>query len=78
MIVEYYKRLLVVSVTRVPWNSEEVEEIEEYFKDFLDPDCQKKCPRMKDYIYAISVSKVKACWQNAIGKRWRKRSTAWW
>lgn len=44
-------------VTRVPWTKKEIEEIENYFEDYLDLKTKKSCPGQKDCLSAIARSR---------------------
>ena len=50
--------LFNVVVKRVPWTKEEVEEIRELFKHYLDLTMKRKCPGMNDCMHAIHRSKA--------------------
>ena len=43
--------------TRVTWTTQEINEIEEYFKDYLDLKMSKSCPGQKECLRAIALSK---------------------
>jgi len=45
----------------VSWTVEEVNEIRKYFAVFLEGKTKKSCPRMKDFLKAIALSKANGC-----------------
>ena len=41
------------------WSAEEITELKEHFKDYLELKTTKKCPGQKDCLHAIPSSKIR-------------------